>query len=43
MLKSGDIVLVNDSYFDNIINLKNKLLIVLDPNGQIVDLLIIQL
>ena len=34
MLKSGDIVLVSDSHFDNIINLKNKLLIVLDPKGQ---------
>ena len=34
MLKSGDIVLVGDSYFDNTINLKNKLLIVLDPKGQ---------
>lgn len=34
MLKSGDIVLVRDIYCDNIINLKNKLLIVLDPKGQ---------
>ena len=34
MLKSGDIVLVSDSYFDNIINSKNKLLIVLDSKGQ---------
>lgn len=34
MLKSGDIVLVSDSYFDSIINLKNKLLIVLDSKGQ---------
>jgi len=30
MLKSGDIVLVRDIYFENTINLKNKFLIVLD-------------
>ena len=34
MLKSGDIVLVGDNYFGNTINLKNKLLIVLDSKGQ---------
>lgn len=34
MLKSGDIVLVSDIYFDNIINLKNKLSIVLDSTSQ---------
>ncbi|MBA7516672.1 dTDP-4-dehydro-2,6-dideoxy-D-glucose 3-dehydratase [subsurface metagenome] len=33
MLKSGDIVLVGANYFDNTINLKNKLLIVLNPKG----------
>lgn len=34
MLKSGDIVLVRDIYFDNIVNLKDSLLIVLDSKGQ---------
>ena len=34
MLKSGNIVLVRDIYFDNIINLKDSLLIVLDSKGQ---------
>jgi len=34
MLKSGDIVLVRDIYFDNILNLEDSFLIVLDSKGQ---------
>lgn len=34
MLKSGDIVLVRDSYFDNAVNLIDGLLIVLESKGQ---------